>query len=158
VTFSDAKEEHDDPEDIHERTALFKKKHDAPEDKHNMAYYIFFLLGIGSLLPWNAFITASAYYRNRFCGTDYVLNFEAWFSVAYSLSSEVSLVFVVLYRRTAVLYPLYIFATIFVFTTVLVLFPNIHGNDFFYITITSMIVVGTVASMVRSGVFTLAGR
>jgi equilibrative nucleoside transporter 1/2/3 len=158
VTFSDAKEEHDDPEDIHERTALFKKKHDAPEDKHNMAYYIFFLLGIGSLLPWNAFITASAYYRNRFCGTDYVLNFEAWFSVAYSLSSEVSLVFVVLYRYTAVLYPLYIFATIFVFTSVLVLFPNINGNDFFYITITSMIVVGTVASMVRSGVFTLAGR
>ena len=93
MTFSNAKEEqHDDPEDIHERTALFQKKDDAPEDTHNMAYYIFFLLGIGSLLPWNAFITASEYYRNRFCGTDYVLNFEAWFSVAYSLSSEISLI------------------------------------------------------------------
>lgn len=147
----------DDPEDIHERTALFRKTDDPPEDKNNLSYYIFFLLGIGSLLPWNAFITASAYYRNRFCGTDYFWNFEAWFSVAYSLSSEVSLFFVVLQRFTAVLVPLYVFSTIFLVTTALVLYPEIDGNDFFTVTMTSITVVGIVASMVRSGIFSLAG-
>lgn len=145
--------------DHHERTALFQNKKDvAPNDDNNLAYYIFFLLGIGSLLPWNAFITASAYYRARFCGTDYFWNFEAFFSVSYSLSSEVSLVFVVLQRITAVLYPLYVFAAIFLVTTVLVLFPEIDGNHFFIITMASMTVVGIVASMVRSGIFTLAGK
>ena len=72
--------ENEDPEDINERTALFRSSKTAPED--SLAYFIFFLLGIGSLLPWNAFITASAYYKARFCGTPFFVNFEAFFSVA----------------------------------------------------------------------------
>jgi len=147
--------EPEDPHDINERTALFRSKQAAPEDKNNLAYNIFFLLGIGSLLPWNAFITASAYYRSRFCGTAFFYSFEAFFSVAYSLSSEISLVFVVLLRMATVLYPLYIFTVIFVVTTSLVLVPAIDGNKFFAITIVSITLVGVVASMVRSGVFSL---
>jgi len=152
---SSAKNDDNDPEDMHERTALFRHKDTAPEDKSNLAYYIFFLLGIGSLLPWNAFITASAYYRSRFCGTPFFVNFESAFSVAYSLSSEVSLVFVVLLRMSTVLYPLYIFTAIFMLTTALVLVPDVDGNLFFAITIGSILLVGIVASMVRSGVFSL---
>lgn len=148
--------ETEDPPDLNERTALFRRsKQVAPEDKNNLAYNIFFLLGIGSLLPWNAFITASAYYRSRFCGTPFFYSFEAYFSVSYSLSSEISLIFVVLLRLATVLYPLYIFTTIFVVTTALVLVPAIDGNKFFAITISSITLVGIVASMVRSGVFSL---
>jgi hypothetical protein len=33
------------------------------------AYVIFFILGIGNLLPWNAFITAAGYFHQRFCNT-----------------------------------------------------------------------------------------
>lgn len=144
-----------DPHDINERTALFRMNHGAPEDKNKLAYSIFFLLGIGSLLPWNAFITASAYYRSRFCGTPFFYSFESYFSVAYSLSSEISLVFVVLLRMMAVLCPLYIFTSIFVATTALVLVPELGGNEFFAVTIGSITLVGVVASMVRSGVFSL---
>ena len=144
-----------DPEDINERTALFRINHGAPDDNDNKAYYIFFLLGIGSLLPWNAFITASAYYHTRLWGTPYFYSFESYFSVAYSLSSEVSLVFVVLLRMRTVLWPLYIFASIFVLTTALVLVPKLDGNEFFAITIACIVLVGVVASMVRSGVFSL---
>ena len=49
----------DEPEDMHERTALFRGKSSSssmgapPQDKNNLAYLIFFALGIGSLLPWN---------------------------------------------------------------------------------------------------------
>src|SRR3546814_11832157 len=32
--------------------------------------------GVGTLLPWNAFITAESYYAKRFCGTAYESNFE----------------------------------------------------------------------------------
>uniref|UniRef100_A0A8C3TQ22 Solute carrier family 29 member 3 n=1 Tax=Catharus ustulatus TaxID=91951 RepID=A0A8C3TQ22_CATUS len=36
-----------------------------PRDHWHSAYIIFFLLGIGSLLPWNFFITAKHYWRYK---------------------------------------------------------------------------------------------
>lgn len=36
-----------------------------PNDRWHGAYLIFFLLGIGSLLPWNFFITAKHYWRYK---------------------------------------------------------------------------------------------
>lgn len=36
-----------------------------PRDRWHGAYVIFFLLGIGSLLPWNFFITAKHYWRYK---------------------------------------------------------------------------------------------
>lgn len=36
-----------------------------PRDRWHGAYLIFFLLGIGSLLPWNFFITAKHYWRYK---------------------------------------------------------------------------------------------
>lgn len=33
-----------------------------PEDRFNAAYIVFFCLGIGSLLPWNFFVTAQEYW------------------------------------------------------------------------------------------------
>jgi hypothetical protein len=59
-----------------------------PKDTGNIAYIIFFWLGlgigffkirlsthayfflslIGNLFPWNAFITAATYFSERFCG------------------------------------------------------------------------------------------
>ena len=33
-----------------------------PEDKFKMVYIIFYWLGIGTLLPWNMFISVSSYF------------------------------------------------------------------------------------------------
>ena len=34
----------------------------SPVDKHKLVYVVFVLLGIGTLLPWNFFISVSAYW------------------------------------------------------------------------------------------------
>ena len=39
-----------------------RKMKDQPEDKFNLVYLIFGWLGIGTLLPWNFFITVTAYW------------------------------------------------------------------------------------------------
>jgi len=38
----------------------------APPDRYNLVYIIFFIQGIGMLLPWNFFITANDYFRWKF--------------------------------------------------------------------------------------------
>jgi hypothetical protein len=39
---------------------------DGPEDKFRLVYIIFYWLGIGTLLPWNMFITVVAYWNTKF--------------------------------------------------------------------------------------------
>uniref|UniRef100_A0A673C333 Equilibrative nucleoside transporter 1-like n=1 Tax=Sphaeramia orbicularis TaxID=375764 RepID=A0A673C333_9TELE len=37
----------------------------APRDKYNAVWIIFFILGLGTLLPWNFFMTATLYFTSR---------------------------------------------------------------------------------------------
>ncbi|KAJ8361362.1 hypothetical protein SKAU_G00178870 [Synaphobranchus kaupii] len=37
----------------------------APQDKYNAVWVIFFIMGLGTLLPWNFFITATMYFTDR---------------------------------------------------------------------------------------------
>lgn len=59
---------------------------------------IFGLLGIGILLPWNAFISAKPYFQARLCsgGSAFSGNVELWFGLIYNLSSVLSLTFTIL--------------------------------------------------------------
>ncbi|KAE9609723.1 putative equilibrative nucleoside transporter [Lupinus albus] len=56
-------------------------------DTCRVAYIIHFLLGVGNLLPWNAFITAVDYFDYLY-PTNHI---EKVFSVAYMVSSVVVL-------------------------------------------------------------------
>lgn len=58
-----------------------------PRDAYKVAYIIHFLLGAGSLLPWNALITAVDYFGYCYPGR----HVEKVFSVAYMTSSLVVL-------------------------------------------------------------------
>lgn len=60
---------------------------------------IFLLLGIGFLVPWNAFISAKDYFESRFCDPTASAgaaksNMEATFVLVYTLSSVVALLVV----------------------------------------------------------------
>ena len=39
-------------------------------------YGSFFVLGVGTLFAWNAFITAATYFSSRFCGSEHEKTFE----------------------------------------------------------------------------------
>jgi len=53
---------------------------------------IFLLLGVGILIPWNAFVSAKPYFTSRLCqsGRD-IVNFEQWFGLIWNSSSVLSL-------------------------------------------------------------------
>mmetsp|Transcript_20644 Transcript_20644/g.44946 ORF Transcript_20644/g.44946 Transcript_20644/m.44946 type:complete len:664 (-) Transcript_20644:224-2215(-) len=53
---------------------------------------IFLLLGVGILIPWNAFVSAKPYFTARLCQSGHdIINFEEWFGLIWNLSSVSSL-------------------------------------------------------------------
>jgi len=70
---------------------------------------IFLLLGVGILLPWNAYISAKQYFASRFCNEtgdkdnyhDIGEEIEMWFSIVYNGASVLSLVVVILVQHIA---------------------------------------------------------
>lgn len=50
--------------------------HYSPEDSYCMVYIIFFLMGIGSLLPWNFFITAKHYWLYKLSNNSHQIGTE----------------------------------------------------------------------------------
>lgn len=54
-----------DEEPLIEEPSVNRYSRQKPSDRLHGAYVIFFLLGIGSLLPWNFFITAKHYWMYK---------------------------------------------------------------------------------------------
>jgi hypothetical protein len=54
---------------------------------------IFLSLGVGILLPWNAFVNAKPYFQARLCSADGTesIQFEQWFGVVWNTASVLSL-------------------------------------------------------------------
>jgi hypothetical protein len=122
-----------------------------------------FLQGCGMLFPWNAFITAAAYFKARFAGTPYESNFENYFSVAYQSINVAGLCFALymqhkMRQRTKIIWPLLLFFLTFVLTSALVLEPNIDGTLCFWITIVCIVACGGSSALLSSGIFGLAAN
>jgi hypothetical protein len=127
-----------------------------------VAFIIFFILGVGNLLPWNAFITASSYYQNRFCGTPYENSFESYFSMFYTVSQPVGLLATIYFKRhfttkTLVLYPLILYTVVFVVNTILVTATSFSQVGLFTLTIISTFLCGLSSSVMNGGLFGLSG-
>ncbi|PIA57739.1 hypothetical protein AQUCO_00600454v1 [Aquilegia coerulea] len=69
--------------------------HQIPKDSFNLAYIIYFILGAGFLLPWNAFITAVDYFSYLYPEA----SVDRVFAVVYMLIALVSVTLVVLYAH-----------------------------------------------------------
>ena len=62
-----------------------------PVDTGYVAYLIFFLMGAGTLLPWNIFINAAPYFKVRFAGTHFSDNFESFFGIGFNITNVLGL-------------------------------------------------------------------
>ena len=132
-----------------------------PVDYLYIAYLIMFWEGVGNLFPWNAFITASTYYAERFCGTSFESNFENFFSITYTLSQTVGLVLSVIYQNkisltNKIIWPLLCYSIIFAMTTVLVAVQDIDPNLLFWVTLLSSCLCGCCGAILSAGLFGLA--
>jgi len=126
--------------------------------------FIFYLLGIGLLVPWNAFVSAEPYFSKRMCGR----KVEIWFSLVYNISSVLSLggwlVFTWLreereaVKKTGpsstymmVMVPLALYLSVFLLTTAFVLVSSLSESTFFIITILSLAVCGSMGAIASAG-------
>ncbi|KAL2329309.1 hypothetical protein Fmac_022736 [Flemingia macrophylla] len=71
-----------------------------PEDKWDLAYIVYFTLGLGYLLPWNAFITAVDYFSYLYPDA----SVDRVFAVVYMLVGLVGISLIILYSHKSIAY------------------------------------------------------
>ncbi|XP_012881115.1 PREDICTED: equilibrative nucleoside transporter 3 isoform X1 [Dipodomys ordii] len=146
-----------------------------PEDHFNGTYLIFFSLGIGSLLPWNFFITAKEYWAFKFrnsssltSGKDLedsdILNyFESYLAIASTVPSLLCLManFLLVNRapvHVRVLTSLTIMLAVFMVMIALVkVDTSSWTRGFFTVTIVSVVIVSSSSTIFSSSIFGLTG-
>ncbi|NXG28893.1 S29A3 protein, partial [Dromaius novaehollandiae] len=144
-----------------------------PDDRLNGAYAIFFILGIGSLLPWNFFITAKQYwmYKLQNCSgqpgpagqgaSDLRDFFESYISIASTVPSVLCLIgnFLLVNKVPAgvrILSSLFVMLAVFLVITVLVkVDTSTWTTHFFAITIVCVVVVSSASTIFSSSMFGL---
>ncbi|XP_052350908.1 equilibrative nucleoside transporter 3 isoform X1 [Oncorhynchus keta] len=145
-----------------------------PEDSYCMVYMIFFLLGIGSLLPWNFFITAKHYWTYKLSNntdghgeeprSDLSEYFESYLAIASTVPSVLCLVLnYLLVNRLSpavrILSSLLIILAVFIVTTVMVKVDSSGCREqFFFGTLASVAMVSGASNLFSGSVFGISGH
>ncbi|NXF06461.1 S29A3 protein, partial [Smithornis capensis] len=145
-----------------------------PSDRLHGAYVIFFLLGIGSLLPWNFFVTAKHYwmYKLQNCSeeagpggqvaSDLRDYFESYISIASTVPSVLCLIgnFLLVNKVPAsvrILCSLFVMLAVFLVITVLVkVDTSAWTTCFFALTVGCVAVVSSASTIFTSSIFGLS--
>ncbi|KAL9258131.1 Equilibrative nucleotide transporter 1-like protein [Drosera capensis] len=133
-----------------------------PSDTHHLAYIIYFTLGAGFLLPWNAFITAVDYFTYLYPS----LNVDRVFSVTYMLVALVSLLLIILFSHKSNPF-VRINVGLGLFVVALTVVPvmdvvyvkgetGVYGG--FYVTVVAVGVCGLADALVQGGLIGAAGE
>ncbi|XP_066282833.1 equilibrative nucleoside transporter 1-like [Branchiostoma lanceolatum] len=134
-----------------------------PKDRYNAVYIIFFMLGLGMLLPWNIFITANMYFRNRFAKSSYEDTFENYFSVASMVPNVVfQLLNIFVAHKVSLnlrmVVPLITMLVCFIVTAIMVWVRDISTIGFFLVTIFTVVVINLASAIMQGGSFGVAGK
>jgi len=187
---NDEEEEEDDSGEVvvelnsinmnHIRTTN-ERLRDDDNDSFGLVYFIFLLLGIGVLVPWNAFISSVQYFQVRTCK----INFESLVGILFNLSSVLSLAVLMIAQNGRshsisssnsgnrnssrdqqhsasyfwlVKVPLVAFVVVFVLTDILVLIPStiLDDNLFLVITLIGIVVCGSAVAFSTTGIVAFA--
>ncbi|XP_014795821.1 PREDICTED: equilibrative nucleoside transporter 3 [Calidris pugnax] len=163
-----------DEEPLVEEPSVNRYGRPKPSDRFHGAYIIFFLLGIGSLLPWNFFITAKHYwmYKLQNCSdgagpvgeaaADLRDYFESYISIASTVPSVLCLIgnFLIINKVAAsvrILSSLFVMLAVFLVITVLVkVDTSAWTTRFFALTIGCVVVVSGASTIFTSSIFGLS--
>lgn len=143
----------------------------SPPDRFRLVFIIFYLMGVGSLLPWNFFITANNYFmyklRNTTTGsleptTTRQKNFESDLAVAATIPNVLFNIFTVFIVRY--LHQKYRISISFIIIAILLLitlaFVNIntdnYQNAFFIYVMMTIVLLSASSSVLTASVFGLA--
>ncbi|NP_001090772.1 equilibrative nucleoside transporter 3 [Xenopus tropicalis] len=147
-----------------------------PVDHYCCTYIIFFLLGIGTSLPWNFFCTAKHYwiYKFRNCtdaplierhdASDISDYFESYFSIASAVPSVPCLIlnFFLVNRvssKVRILSSLVVILLVFVLTTVLVkVDTSAWTKEFFVLTLSCVVILSGAANILAASIFGITGQ
>ncbi|NXI74571.1 S29A3 protein, partial [Anseranas semipalmata] len=162
-----------DEEPLLEEPLANRPSRQKPSDRLNGAYVIFFLLGVGSLLPWNFFITAKHYwvYKLQNCSeqagqapSDLRDYFESYISIASTVPSVLCLIgnFLLVNKVPAsvrILSSLFVTLSVFLVITVLVkVDTSTWTTRFFALTIACVVVVSSASTVFTSSILGLSSR
>ncbi|KAI3435361.1 uncharacterized protein J3R85_006300 [Psidium guajava] len=134
----------------------------APDDAFHFAYIIFFTVGLGFLLPWNAFITAVDYFTYLYPDA----SVDRVFAVVYMLVALTSLLVVIFYSRKSDA-AVRINMGLALFIVALLVVPvmdvtYIKGRvglyDGFYVTVAATGLCGLADALVQGGIIGSAGE
>ncbi|KAL5759795.1 hypothetical protein ACOSP7_018304 [Xanthoceras sorbifolium] len=133
-----------------------------PEDTFHLAYIIYFILGLGFLLPWNAFITAVDYFSYLYPDA----SVDRVFAVSYMLVGLFTLLIIVFYAHKSDSY-VRINVGLGLFVVALLVAPimdavYIKGRvglyDGFYVTVGAVMLSGIADALVQGGLIGAAGE
>ncbi|KAM4669928.1 equilibrative nucleoside transporter 3 isoform 1-T1 [Amazona ochrocephala] len=165
---------HPDEESLTGEPLLSGCSQQKPSDRLHGAYVIFFILGVGSLLPWNFFITAKHYwmYKLQNCSnqagpvgqqpSDLQDFFESYISIASTVPSVLCLIgnFLLINKVPAsvrILSSLFVMLAVFLVITVLVKVDTSSWTTcFFVLTIGCVAIVSSASTVFTSSIFGLS--
>jgi equilibrative nucleoside transporter 1/2/3 len=132
-----------------------------PKDAWNIAYFIFFALGVGMLFPWNVFINANEYFRARLRGSPFVDNYANFFSIGYMISNVLWLAIALRAQSHArpmkrIINSLVLNALIFLACLTLTRVKGLAPQTDFALNIFMVVICGASTAYLQNGVFGLA--
>ncbi|KAL8157112.1 equilibrative nucleotide transporter 1 [Apium graveolens] len=145
-----------------ETTHLLKPTNKIPKDTYHIAYIIYFTIGVGYLLPWNAFITAVDYFAYLYPNT----SIDRTFAIVYMLVGLICLLFILAYAHKSTSF-VRINAGFVMFVLALVVVPlmdvgYVKGRvgvfEGFYVAVGAVAVCGIGDALVQGSIIGAAGE
>ncbi|KAM9335339.1 equilibrative nucleoside transporter 2-like [Symphorus nematophorus] len=148
-----------------------KGRTEAPQDRGCLVGIIFFILGLGTLLPWNFFMTASLYFQGRLNTTEWsngtvVVRKEYYFNNWMTLLSQLPLLLFTLlnsflYQRISeamrIAGSLVFILLLFILTAGLVKVP-MEEDRFFSVTMATIWFINSFGAVLQGSLFGLVGQ
>ncbi|KAJ8405771.1 hypothetical protein AAFF_G00312080 [Aldrovandia affinis] len=148
-----------------------KTRKDAPVDRGFLVGVIFFILGLGTLLPWNFFMTATMYFQDRLNTTEWSNGTvrsrkEYYFNNWMTLLSQLPLLVFTLLNsfmyhsipeKVRITGSLILIFLLFVLTAVLVKIPVGNMDRFFSVTMATIWFINSFGAVLQGSLFGLVG-